>query len=42
MGCIVKQIAQKKITSLYLDIMIRNMKVTWKFQVVTIIINLNI
>jgi hypothetical protein len=38
MGCIVRKIAKtkKKITPLYSDMMIRNMKVTWKFQVVTV------
>jgi len=33
--CIVRQIAQKKITLLYSDMMIRNMKVIWKFHVIT-------
>jgi hypothetical protein len=39
MECIVRQIAKKKkkITPLYLDMMISNMKVTWKFQIVKFI-----
>jgi hypothetical protein len=39
MECIVRQIAKKKkkITPSYLDMMISNMKVTWKFQIVKFI-----
>jgi len=34
MGCIIRHCTHK-ITPLHSDMMIRNMKVTWKFQVVT-------
>jgi hypothetical protein len=34
MECIVRKITQKTFYPLYSDMMIRNMKVTWKFQVV--------